>query len=105
MADFITASICVSDIPREAIKVAENGKKYISIVIAENKDGANKYGNTHYICMSQSKEERDVKAERVYIGNGKAYQPKTQETVTPVTVEAVAEMPSVTDAEADDLPF
>ena len=102
MADFITASICVSDIPREAIKVAENGKNYISIVIAEMKE-ENEYGNTHYIYLSQTKEERDAKAKRTYIGNGKAYKPK--EATPPVTAEAVAEMPPISEAEAVDLPF
>lgn len=102
MADFITASICVDKIPREAIKKGNDGKRYISIVIAENRDGANQYGNTHYIYMSQSKEERDAKAERIYIGNGKAYQPQSS---APVSAEQVAEMPSITPAEADDLPF
>lgn len=102
MADFITASICVSDIPREAIKVAENGKKYISIVIAEYNDGVNTYGNTHYICMSQTKEEREAKAKRTYIGNGKAYQPKAS---APVTTQSIEKMPSISEVEADDLPF
>lgn len=99
MADFITASICVSKIPREAIKVAENGQKYISIVIAEGKE-PDAYGNTHYITLSQTKEQREAKEKKVYIGNGKAYQPKTS---APVSAEDIAAMPSVT--EADDLPF
>lgn len=99
MADFITASICVSKIPREAIKVAENGQKYISIVIAEGKE-PDAYGNTHYITLSQTKEQREAKEKKVYIGNGKAYQPKAS---APVSAEDIAAMPSVT--EADDLPF
>lgn len=99
MADFITASICVSKIPREAIKVAENGQKYISIVVAEGKE-PDAYGNTHYITLSQTKEQREAKEKKVYIGNGKAYQPKTS---APVSAEDIAAMPSVT--EADDLPF
>lgn len=99
MADFITASICVSKIPREAIKVAENGQKYLSIVIAEGKE-PDAYGNTHYITLSQTKEQREAKEKKVYIGNGKAYQPKAS---APVSAEDIAAMPSVT--EADDLPF
>lgn len=99
MADFITASICVSKIPREAIKVAENGQKYLSVVIAEGKE-PDAYGNTHYITLSQTKEQREAKEKKVYIGNGKAYQPKAS---APVSAEDIAAMPSVT--EADDLPF
>nr|DAP22768.1 MAG TPA: hypothetical protein [Caudoviricetes sp.] len=35
MADLINVSLCVSDIPRDKIFVAENGKKYISICVSE----------------------------------------------------------------------
>lgn len=89
MADFITASICLDKIPREAIKVADNGLKYVSIVIAEGRE-VDPYGNTHYITLSQTKEQRESKEKRVYIGNGKAYQPqaaaptkKAEVTITP----------------------
>lgn len=99
MADFITASLCVSNIPREAIKKAENGKMYVSVVIAEGKE-PDAYGNTHYIYLSQTKEQREAKEKKIYIGNGKAYQPQPQ---VPVSAEDVAAMPSVT--EEDDLPF
>ena len=101
MAEFITGSICVSDIPKSAIKKADNGKLYINIVIAERREEG-KYGETHTIYMSQSREERDAKMEKCYIGNGKAYQPKE---VTPITTEAIEEAPVISDAEADDLPF
>lgn len=101
MADFITASICVSKIPREAIKVAENGQKYVSIVIAEGKE-PDAYGNTHYITLSQSREEREAKEKKVYIGNGKGYKPQAS---APVTAEDVANMPSASESEVSDLPF
>lgn len=101
MADFITASICVSKIPREAIKVADDGRKYVSIVIAEGKE-PDAYGNTHYITLSQTKEQRDAKEKKIYLGNGKAYIPQP---ITPVTAEDVASMPSVSEEEASDLPF
>lgn len=35
MADLINVSLCVSDIPRDKIFVAENGKKDISICVSE----------------------------------------------------------------------
>lgn len=99
MADFITASLCLSDIPKEAIKVGNNGKKYLSIVIAEGRE-PDAYGNTHYITISQTKEQRDAKEKKTYIGNGKAYKPQAS---APVTAEDVADMPSAT--YVDDLPF
>lgn len=101
MADFITASICVSKIPKESIKVAENGQKYISIVIAESNE-PDQYGNTHYIVMSQTKEQREAKEKRVYIGNGKSYQPKA---AAPVSADKVADMPQASQEDVDSLPF
>lgn len=99
MADFIIASLCLSDIPKEAIKVGNNGKKYLSIVIAEGRE-PDAYDNTHYITISQTKEQRDAKEKKVYIGNGKAYRPQA---TAPVTAEDVANMPSA--ESTDDLPF
>ena len=63
MSDFISVSICVTDIPKSAIKVADNGKKYINIVVA-SRQNEGKYGETHTVFMSQTKEERDAKMEK-----------------------------------------
>lgn len=101
MSDFISVSICVTDIPKSAIKVADNGKKYINIVVA-SRQNEGKYGETHTVFMSQTKEERDAKMEKCYIGSGKAYQPKT---ASPVTTESIDQMPSINEADASDLPF
>ena len=38
-----------------------------------------KYGNTHTIYMMQSKEEREARADRIYIGKGKEYGGKRQD--------------------------
>ena len=100
MADFIKVSICVTDIPRECIKVADNGKKYINIVVAERAE-VSQFGETHTVFMSQSKEEREAKAKKCYIGSGKAYKPQANV----VTAEQIADMPSATEVDANDLPF
>lgn len=99
MADFITGSICVSDIPKSAIKKANNGKLYISIVVAERKE-VGSYGETHTIFMSQTKEERDAKMAKCYIGSGQAYQPQP-EVVTAADIE---NLPSA-EVQESDLPF
>lgn len=101
MSDFISVGICVTDIPKSAIKVADNGKKYINIVVA-SRQNEGKYGETHTVYMSQSKEEREAKMEKCYIGSGKAYQPKA---ASPVTTESIEQMPAISEEEASDLPF
>lgn len=47
-------------------------QKYINLCIAARRQ-PDQYGNTHAIWVSQSKEERENKAEKVYVGNGKEY--------------------------------
>lgn len=69
----ITASICLTDIPKETITASEkNGKKYLNIIIDTKKE-TDRFGNTHAISISQSKEQRERKENKVYIGNGKEY--------------------------------
>lgn len=97
MSEFINASICVTDIPKQKIKQATNGKKYLNITVASRRE-TDQYGNTHTVFVSQTKEEREQKEERAYIGSGKAVN-LTPAAATPSQVE---QMPQ---AEVDDLPF
>lgn len=70
----IVASICLTDIPQDRITVSQkNGKKYLSIVIDANYNGADQFGNTHGIYVGQTKEEREARTRKTYIGNGKEY--------------------------------
>jgi len=69
----ITISICLSDIPSEARKKSEkNGKVYANLIIDERKQ-PDSYGNTHSVSVSQTKEQRESKTPKIYVGNGKEY--------------------------------
>ena len=68
----ITLSICLTDLPKEKIQTASNGKKYINLVVDKRKD-TGKYGETHTLYVSQSKEEREAKYDKNYVGSGKEY--------------------------------
>ena len=68
----ITLSICLSDLPKEKIQTASNGKKYINLVVDKRKE-AGKYGETHTLYVSQTKEEREAKDDKKYVGSGKEY--------------------------------
>lgn len=94
----INCSICLTDIPKERIKLANNGKKYLSITIQDLKE-VDEYGHTHSIFISQSKEERDAKEKRTYIGRGKAVVFNNQQP----SIEEVASLPPADNVE--DLPF
>lgn len=71
-ADKIAISICLSDIPKSAIVEAQNGKKYLSLDIIAKKE-TDQYGKNITVALSQTKEQREAKAETVWLGNGKTF--------------------------------
>lgn len=66
----IIIDICLSDIPASGRKKSDkNGKTYAKVVVDERKE-TDKFGNTHTLYMSQTKEEREAKKDREYVGSG-----------------------------------
>ena len=92
-------NLCLSDIDKSKIFTAKNGKKYLSVVVTERKE-VDQWGNDLVAYVSQSKDERDSRAQKNYIGNGKTYGEK-QTTVQPQE----APQPQPQEEETDDLPF
>ena len=83
----ITISVCLSDIPKSKIVEAKNGKKYVNLVLDERSE-VGQYGETHMLYMSQTKEERQNKDKKVFVGSGKEYKfEKRQEDVPDSDVE------------------
>ena len=71
MGQLISISVCLSDLPKDKIQTSEkNGKKYINLIVDERKE-VSKFGETHTAFLSQSKEERESKTPKTYIGGGK----------------------------------
>jgi hypothetical protein len=91
-------SICLTDIPKEHIKLAKNGKKYLNIVVSPRKE-KDRYGQDLTVFVQQSKEARQNRADKQYIGNGKTYEFDN----SGVHIEEVENMPVAEDN--DDLPF
>jgi hypothetical protein len=97
--EVINASICLSDIkallqekPERATISPSNGKMYLNINIYAKRE-VDKFGKDISISISQTKEEREAKELRKYIGNGET---KTFDRVEPE---------AATPAAVDDLPF
>lgn len=65
----IKVNINLSAIPKSLIVEGKKGK-YVNVIINKMKQ-PDPYGNTHTVYLEQSKEEREAKAEKVYIGKGK----------------------------------
>lgn len=71
MSRIIAASINLEKIDKSRIKEGKNGKgKYYDIIIVVN-DELDQYQKDTQIQQGQTKEEREAKATKVYLGNGK----------------------------------
>ncbi len=85
--------------------LAKKGEKGISITISTNEE-TNEYGQNISAFVAQTKEERDAKKTRFYVGNGKVFwndgnitnAAKKEETHNATPEGQVAD-------EEDDLPF
>ena len=96
MSAIITASIRVDKLPKEKFIKGKDGAVYYNLTISLNDE--TRYGNNVSIQDSQTKEEREAKTQRNYLGNGKVVWTNNQISLAEKP-EAVAEPVS------DDLPF
>jgi hypothetical protein len=69
MASIIKTSIDLNKIPKDKIYVGKKGK-YLPVTITLN-DELDQFGNNGPIIVEQTKEEREAKADKVYLGNVK----------------------------------
>lgn len=93
----INLSICLTDIPKNKIKKAKNGKLYVAITIKPRKE-PDQFGQDCYAVIAQTKEEREAKTDLIYVANGDFVSFSAQN-------ESVAEMTAATDEDYHDLPF
>ena len=69
MASIIATSIDLNKIPKDKIINGKKGK-YLPITITLN-DEPDQFGNSGPVIVQQTKDERDAKSEKVYLGNVK----------------------------------
>ena len=67
MAIILKTSINLSDIPKDKIIDGKKGK-YLPLTITIN-DEKDKFGNDGPVTVAQSKEEREAKEAKTYLGN------------------------------------
>ena len=102
MASIIKASINLNDIPKDKIYVGKKGK-YLPITITLN-DEVDQFGNQGPVVVEQTKDERDAKAPKTYLGNVKVvWTNGNNAEPAPRTDAQPAPAPAATPA--DDLPF
>jgi len=102
MASIITANLDVSKIPADKIFTGKKGK-YVKVTLTLN-DEVDDYGNQGPVIVEQTKEERDAKAPKVYLGNarvvwsnGTNVDPAPRTDAKPATAQV--------EDDNDDLPF
>lgn len=107
MSALLNLSIDVANLPKEKFVKAKNGKVYYNFTVSIN-DETNDYGQNVSAFDSMTKEEREAKKTKVYIGNGKVVwtdgnivvaERKEQDAPAP------APAPATEESTGDDFPF
>ena len=101
----IGGSIDLSKIDKSKIVDGKNGAKYYNFDIIVNED-FDQYNNNVQITAKQTKEEREAKAKRTFLGNGKVVWAKQEGKSHVKDDKPVQEKPfNANVASDDDLPF
>ena len=83
MASIIKASINLSEIPADKIITGKKGK-YLPVTITIN-DELDQFGNQGPIVVAQTKEEREAKQKKTYLGNVQVVWTNGDNVATPQT--------------------
>ena len=102
MASIIKTSIDLTKIPKDKIYQGKKGK-YLPITITLNND-LDQFGNQGPVVVEQTKEERDAKAAKTYLGNVKVVWTNGQNVDAAPRDMNSAPAPAPAAAE-EDLPF
>jgi hypothetical protein len=100
MSALINFSLRVDKLPKEKFVAGKDGAHYYNGTISIN-DETNEWGQNVSIIDSQTKEERDAKKPKTYLGNGKVVWNDGKITNAVKTDKA----PETVTADADNLPF
>ena len=105
MASILKANLNLAAIPKDKIYKGKKGS-YLPITITINDELGN-YGDNGPIIVEQSKEEREAKADKTYLGNVKVvWTNGTNVATAPRAGATAAPPPQAAPAAADDdLPF
>jgi hypothetical protein len=103
MASIIKASINLNEIPKDKIIIGKKGK-YLPITITLN-DEVDQFGNQGPVIVDQTKEEREAKTAKTYLGNVKVVWTNGDNVSAAPRDGQQAQAPVKQEEPADDLPF
>jgi len=99
MSTLIKASIRVDKLPKEKFIKGKDGAVYYNLTVSVQDES--RFGNNVSIFDSQTKEEREAKKNRNYLGNGRVIWTDGNVLLS----EKTEEVPAKTEQETSDLPF
>ena len=103
MASIIKTSINLSEIPKDKIFVGKKGK-YLPITITLN-DEVDQFGNQGPVVVEQTKEERESKEARTYLGNARIVWTNGQNVDPAPRDNQPVAAPATNEVKPEDLPF
>ena len=103
MASIIKASLNLDAIPKDKIYVGKKGK-YLPITITIN-DELDQFGNQGPVVVEQSKEEREAKVPKTYLGNVKVVWTNGDNVATAPREDQPQQAAPAVQPVDDDLPF
>tara|TARA_R100001244_G_scaffold65905_1_gene54376 strand:+ start:101 stop:397 length:297 start_codon:yes stop_codon:yes gene_type:complete len=98
MSTLIKASIRVDKLPKEKFIKGKDGAVYYNLTVSVQDES--RFGNNVSIFDSQTKEEREAKKNRNYLGNGRVIWTDGNVLLSEKTEEVAA-----TEEQKSDLPF
>ena len=104
MASIIKGSINLNEIPKDKIIIGKKGK-YLPITITLN-DEIDQFGNQGPVIVDQTKEEREAKVAKTYLGNVKVvWSNGDNVAAAPRTDQQQQQQAPAKQQVEDDLPF
>ena len=103
MALILSGGICLTDVPKDKIISGKKGK-YANLTITIN-DEPDKFGKNASKTLAQTKEEREAKSPRVYLGNCKLVWTNDVMPKVPPRDGAPMQSSAPQSSSNDDLPF
>tara|TARA_R110002072_G_scaffold218546_2_gene376327 strand:+ start:256 stop:567 length:312 start_codon:yes stop_codon:yes gene_type:complete len=103
MASIIKANINLNDIPKDKIYKGKKGN-YLGVTITIN-DEVDQFGNQGPIVVEQTKEEREAKVAKVYLGNVKVVWTNGDNVAAAPRDDQRQAAPQLTQELDEDLPF
>lgn len=96
-----TVKLDVTKVDKNRLFQGKNGAKYLDLVLFENRDGPDKFGNDGFVTQSCSKEEREKGVKMPILGSWKRIggSKKVEKPATPKAPPADGQPPE------DEVPF